>query len=91
MKSIVKNYIQYNDTWDEMFTEKGKIRDIYSIDRKPYYSGSVTSSISNEYVSGSWDDYWESGSTDLTVFCDTLRTSGWSANFAFFFAANIAL
>ena len=43
-----------------------KIRDIYSIDRKPFYSGSVTSSITNEYVSGSWDDYWESGSTDLT-------------------------
>ena len=43
-----------------------KIRDIYSIDRKPFYSGSVTSSVTNEYVSGSWDDYYESGSTDLT-------------------------
>tara|TARA_R100000152_G_C6754013_1_gene177745 strand:+ start:80 stop:1339 length:1260 start_codon:yes stop_codon:yes gene_type:complete len=43
-----------------------KITDIYSIDRKPYYSGSVTSSVTNEYISGSWDDYWESGSTDLT-------------------------
>ena len=45
-----------------------KIRDIYSIDRKPYYSGSVTSSVTNEYVSGSWDDYWNSGSIDLTEF-----------------------
>ena len=43
-----------------------KIRDIYSIDRKPFFSGSVTSSVTNAYVSGSWDDYWESGSTDLT-------------------------
>ena len=30
MNSIVKNYIQYHDTWDEMFTEKGNVRDIYS-------------------------------------------------------------
>ena len=43
-----------------------KIRDIYSIDRKPYYSGSVTSSVTNGYVSGSWEDYWNSGSIDLT-------------------------
>ena len=43
-----------------------KIRENYSIDRVPYYSGSVTSSVTNEYVSGSWDDYWNSGSIDLT-------------------------
>ena len=43
-----------------------KIRDIISIDRKPYYSGSVTSSETGEYISGSWDDYYDSGSTDLT-------------------------
>ena len=56
----------YNSIYKRRTIETVKIRDIYSIDRKPYYSGSVTSSVTNGYVSGSWDDYWESGSTDLT-------------------------
>lgn len=43
-----------------------KIVDNYSIDRKKHYNGSVTSSETGDYVSGSWDDYWDSGSTDLT-------------------------
>ena len=43
-----------------------KITENFGLERIPYYSGSVTSSATNDWVSGSWDDYWDSGSTDLT-------------------------
>tara|TARA_R100000008_G_scaffold86435_1_gene79525 strand:- start:1972 stop:3255 length:1284 start_codon:yes stop_codon:yes gene_type:complete len=43
-----------------------KITENFGLERVPYYSGSVTSSATNDWVSGSWDDYWDSGSTDLT-------------------------
>ena len=42
-------------------TGSTKINVINHISRTPAYSGSVSQSIS-----GSWDDYWDSGSTDLT-------------------------
>ena len=41
-------------------TGSQKITVVNSISRTPAYSGSIGS------VSGSWDDYWDSGSTDLT-------------------------
>lgn len=34
--------------------------------RKEYFTGSVTSSVTNDYVSGSWNDYFESSSVDPT-------------------------
>ena len=42
-------------------TGSTKINVINHISRTPAYSGSV-----NQSISGSWDDYWDSGSTDLT-------------------------
>ena len=42
-------------------TGSTKIHVVDSIKRVPFYSGSVSQSIS-----GSWDDYYDSGSTDLT-------------------------
>ncbi len=42
------------------------IKDNFGIQQIPYFSGSVTSSATNDWVSGSWNDYWDSGSTDLT-------------------------
>lgn len=41
------------------------IKDNFGIEQIPYFSGSVQNS-SNDWVSGSWNDYWDSGSTDLT-------------------------
>jgi len=42
-------------------TGSTNIKVLNHISRTPFYSGSVSQSIS-----GSWDDYWDSGSTDLT-------------------------
>ena len=29
LNSIVKNYVQYDNTWDEMFNEEGHVRELY--------------------------------------------------------------
>jgi hypothetical protein len=43
-----------------------KIKEVRDISQRLYYSGSVTSSITNDLVSGSWDDYDEYRLTDPT-------------------------
>lgn len=47
-------------------TETKKYKVIQDIRRKEYFTGSVTSSVTNDYVSGSWDDYFENRETDPT-------------------------
>ena len=29
LNSIIKNYVQYDNTWDEMFNEEGHVRELY--------------------------------------------------------------
>jgi len=47
-------------------TEYKKYKVIQDIKQKQYFTGSVTSSVTNDYVSGSWNDYFESSSVDPT-------------------------
>lgn len=60
--------------WD---SEPIKIKQITTIDRTAEYYGSVTSSVTNEYATGSWDDYYNYSLTDptgsyLTTFVSTI-------------------
>ena len=48
-----------------MFDNK-KIKEITDISRKEEYYGSVTSSVTNDYITGSWDDYHSNALTDPT-------------------------
>ena len=53
------------------------IREITTIDRLNEFHGSVTSSVTNEYATGSWDDYYNYSLTDptgsyLTTFVSTI-------------------
>ena len=53
------------------------IREITTIDRLNEFHGSVTSSVTNEYATGSWDDYYNYTLTDptgsyLTTFVSTI-------------------
>ena len=53
------------------------IREVTTIDRLNEYYGSVTSSVTNEYATGSWDDYYNYTLTDptgsyLTTFVSTI-------------------
>ena len=47
-------------------TEYRKYKVVEDKRRREFFTGSVTSSITNDYVSGSWEDYFESSSTDPT-------------------------
>lgn len=54
-----------------------KIKYVEDISRVSHYTGSVTSSVTNDYVSGSWDDYYSKALTDptgsyLTTFITTI-------------------
>lgn len=54
-----------------------KIKEVLSIDRLETYHGSVTSSETGEYATGSWDDYYANALTDptgsyLTTFVSTI-------------------
>ena len=42
------------------------IKYVQDISRVAHYTGSVTSSVTNDYVSGSWDDYYSKALTDPT-------------------------
>jgi len=60
--------------WD---SEPRKIKYVQDISRVSHYTGSVTSSVTNDYVSGSWDDYYSKALTDptgsyLTTFITTI-------------------
>ena len=60
--------------WD---SEPIKIKQVTTIDRTAEYYGSVTSSVTNDYVTGSWDDYYNYSLTDptgsyLTTFVSTI-------------------
>jgi len=53
------------------------IKFVDDISRVPHYTGSVTSSVTNDYVTGSWDDYYSKALTDptgsyLTTFITTI-------------------
>ena len=53
------------------------IREVTTIDRLNEFHGSVTSSVTNEYATGSWDDYYNYTLTDptgsyLTTFVSTI-------------------
>ena len=43
-----------------------KIKQIKDRKRREYYSGSVTSSVTNTFINGTWDNYFESASADPT-------------------------
>ena len=54
-----------------------KIKEVTTIDRVSEYYGSITSSESNDYVTGSWEDYYSKSLTDptgsyLTTFVSTI-------------------
>ena len=54
-----------------------KIKEVLSIDRLETYHGSVTSSETGEYATGSWNDYYANALTDptgsyLTTFVSTI-------------------
>ena len=58
-------------------TRTRPIREITTIDRLNEFHGSVTSSVTNEYATGSWDDYYNYSLTDptgsyLTTFVSTI-------------------
>lgn len=60
--------------WD---SEPVKIKEVTTIDRTAEYYGSVTSSVTNEFATGSWDDYYTYSLTDptgsyLTTFVSTI-------------------
>ena len=60
--------------WD---SEPIRIKQITTIDRTAEYYGSVTSSETGDYVTGSWDDYYNYSLTDptgsyLTTFVSTI-------------------
>jgi hypothetical protein len=60
--------------WD---SEPIRIKEITTIDRTAEYYGSVTSSETGDYVTGSWDDYYNYSLTDptgsyLTTFVSTI-------------------
>lgn len=43
-----------------------KIKEVRDISQRNLYTGSIKSSVTNDWVSGSWDDYDSNKSTDLT-------------------------